>query len=116
MLISLLLWRKLWLFFPGIRFARECGLVPIVVESDSQSIIKLIINRVVPQVEVGVIILDILHSEFLSSVISFNFNPRTANKVANALAKAVVSLASDLYWIETYPPIVVQLIYGDFPE
>ncbi|KAL5764033.1 hypothetical protein ACOSQ2_016627 [Xanthoceras sorbifolium] len=89
----------------GIRFARDCGLTPIHVEFDSQSLINLLLDRSIPQSDVGTITSNILHSENLSFIANFSFVHRLANKVADALVKEAVNLISDLFWFESCPHV-----------
>ncbi|KAL5808876.1 hypothetical protein ACOSQ3_029567 [Xanthoceras sorbifolium] len=101
--------------FHGLRFASEVGLFPLHVESDCLKVIKLLQDGLVPCCDLGLVIFDIFSLVRSSSVLSFSFVPRLANRVADVLAKMTFSVVFDLFWIDSCTPFVEKLVLNDFP-
>ncbi|KAL5779181.1 hypothetical protein ACOSQ2_009918 [Xanthoceras sorbifolium] len=99
----------------GLRFAADSGLSHIHVESDAQGVIQLLQDRSIPSSDLGLVISDILSISVSLFVLSFNFVPRGANKVADALAKAALSLDSSCFWFGSCTPNVDKLAQDDYP-
>ncbi|KAL5758814.1 hypothetical protein ACOSP7_021425 [Xanthoceras sorbifolium] len=102
--------------FHGLRFASEVGLFPLHVESDCLEVIKLLQDGLVLCSDLGLVISDIFSLIYYSSVLSFSFVPRLANRVADDLAKMALLAVFDLFWIEYCTPFVEKLVSEDFPS
>ncbi|KAL5772984.1 hypothetical protein ACOSP7_012601 [Xanthoceras sorbifolium] len=100
----------------GIGLARNCTFAPVHMESGSLNVINFLRNGFIPLSDVGSIVSNILCPDFISSVLNFSFVPRTANKVADTLAKATLGFEFDSFLLEFCPPFVDGLIQDDRPD
>ncbi|KAL5813450.1 hypothetical protein ACOSQ4_024091 [Xanthoceras sorbifolium] len=80
----------------GINLAIETGLLPAMVESDSLSIINLILFRLPIRSKVGLIIEDIFDLQGLFDFANFVFSPMSYNMVTHNLAKMALAHAINL--------------------
>ncbi|KAL5827457.1 hypothetical protein ACOSQ4_019254 [Xanthoceras sorbifolium] len=99
----------------GIQFASEMGISPIMVESDSLSVINIITSHAFPLSDVGVVISDIYRSIEALNDFKIIFASRQANSVAHGLAKLALSLSDASFWLEDYPPCIENLVLGNYP-
>lgn len=76
----------------ALKHARDLGFDNLSFASDSSSLVKAINSEIHPK-ELHGIHYDILHLSLLFDAISFRFVPRSANYVANSMAKKVLSSA-----------------------
>ncbi|KAK2662898.1 hypothetical protein Ddye_001472 [Dipteronia dyeriana] len=97
----------------GIRFALNSGLLPFLVESDALNVVNLIRFGCSPDVDVGIVVRKILEvrNAFLDPLIFFA--SRKSNLVAHSLAKMVLSIEEDLFWLMSIPPYLELLVMGD---
>ncbi|KAK2641358.1 hypothetical protein Ddye_023121 [Dipteronia dyeriana] len=98
-----------------IRFSVECGLTPCVFEMDEALVVKWIIEDQCNFFENGALIDDI---RFLSSdmrKVKFVHNSKKANGVARSLAKLVLDVAVDTFWMEEVPACLNALVLADKP-
>ncbi|KAL5802726.1 hypothetical protein ACOSQ4_031031 [Xanthoceras sorbifolium] len=95
----------------GIFIALDVGLWSLVVESDSLSVINLILQKSVPLM--GLVLEDIFHIAGNDSVSTFCFAPRIANRGAHALAQLNCSLTHLLVLLEDYPSSIADVILDD---
>lgn len=99
----------------GMRFARETGLWPCLVETDAQVEVKLVNFNTILLSDVGIYIRDI-HSLFdVLNSCPGQFVPRKANMASHSLAKFGLSCVSNCFWMEDYPPGVVHVVLGNCP-
>ncbi|KAL5773661.1 hypothetical protein ACOSQ2_013585 [Xanthoceras sorbifolium] len=96
-------------------FSPLLDLAPVHMESDSLRVVKLLVEHFIPHLELGLIVSDILHESCLMFILSFFFVPRSANKAADALAKAAFVLPPFCSWIGSCPPFMTELIQADRP-
>ncbi|KAL5861206.1 hypothetical protein ACOSQ3_002519 [Xanthoceras sorbifolium] len=80
------------------------------VELDSLGLINTINSNLSPCSDLGLVLYNIYILASSLNVSSFSFVSRLANKVVDAIAKAALVVPSDLFWIESYSPIVELLV------
>ncbi|KAL5846016.1 hypothetical protein ACOSQ3_009540 [Xanthoceras sorbifolium] len=88
----------------GIKLAVETGLLPAIVESDSLSVVNLLLARQPICSEICLVINDILELKTLYGFSSFVFSLITSNRVAHSLVKMVIVYAIDVVLIEEVLP------------
>ncbi|KAL5788038.1 hypothetical protein ACOSP7_004987 [Xanthoceras sorbifolium] len=88
----------------------ESGLLPALVESDSSTVINLILSMASIHSEIGMIINDILDLQDSFDFVKFVFSPRSTNKVAHSLAKMTLVHDIDLVLMEEVPPGLSRLV------
>ncbi|KAL5741815.1 hypothetical protein ACOSP7_028547 [Xanthoceras sorbifolium] len=81
----------------GIQFAVELGFSSVGIESDSSSLISLIINKDPPLSDVGLVVSDIIQLVSSLSISFINFVPRSCNGVAHAITRFGLSIP-DFFW------------------
>ncbi|KAL5810335.1 hypothetical protein ACOSQ3_027035 [Xanthoceras sorbifolium] len=81
----------------GMKLAAEAGLLPAIVESDSLSVIGLVIE-------------DILELKAHYGFSSFVLSPRTSNRVAHSPAKMAIVHAIDVVLLEEVPHGIKLLV------
>ncbi|KAL5806382.1 hypothetical protein ACOSQ4_029115 [Xanthoceras sorbifolium] len=86
----------------SLHLAIESGFSLIQIESDALNVINYLIRRCPPKSEVGFIIIDIL-SLCDRACVSFSFMPRSANSVAQSLARNSFSIFDVSTWLEEAP-------------
>ena len=98
----------------AVHFVRELGLCNVVFESDSESSVHAISNRLLLHSSCGHIIQDILL--FASSLQSFSFSHvhRQGNTLVDALAKKTKFSCPLLVWMESVPPDLYNCYLLDF--
>ncbi|KAK2634369.1 hypothetical protein Ddye_029161 [Dipteronia dyeriana] len=99
----------------GLILALEIGLFPCVVDSDAQSVVKLISLPDIPCAEIGIIIKDIKLLLETSPGCVIGFARRSTNMATHGLAKLGLSVDSDMVWMEDYPHVLAPTILGDCP-
>ncbi|KAK2634622.1 hypothetical protein Ddye_029414 [Dipteronia dyeriana] len=99
----------------GLYFVRDLGLLPCMVKTDAQMVVKTIEADKVPLSDLGLIIGDIIMFLGDYSGCSVVFTPRKNNTAAYGLAKIGLSISCDLFWMEEVPPSVVPFVKGDYP-
>ncbi|KAL5835534.1 hypothetical protein ACOSQ4_015031 [Xanthoceras sorbifolium] len=97
-------------------FSPLLGLAPVHVESNSLSVVKLLVECFIPSSELSSIVSDILHKSCSMFILSFSFVPRSANKAADTLSKAALGLPPFCSWIGSCPPFVEGLIQAGRPS
>ncbi|KAK3200415.1 hypothetical protein Dsin_023830 [Dipteronia sinensis] len=100
----------------GIQFASEVGHWPCIFETDAQGVVNLITASSVPCADIGLILSDIFALLESFPNYSFAFVPRCGNMAAHCLAKLGLSLVSDCFWLEEFPPCVAPAVAGDNPS
>ncbi|KAK1552164.1 hypothetical protein Q3G72_011625 [Acer saccharum] len=73
--------------YRGLVFARDSGLLPCMIETDAQVVVKIIDSGSVPLSDIGTIISDIVQKLDCHSGCNVIFSSRKANLVAHGLAK-----------------------------
>ncbi|KAK3230176.1 hypothetical protein Dsin_002057 [Dipteronia sinensis] len=81
------------------------GLVPVVVESNALSMVKMVNPGASISTDIGLVIDDIVASFQLNVVASVSFASRKTNFVAQALSKLALKLKQDLLLVGDLPSI-----------
>ncbi|KAL0012819.1 hypothetical protein SO802_007927 [Lithocarpus litseifolius] len=90
-------------------FAKDLGFNKIIVEGDSEVIIKALNNSGLPSSSLGLILKDIkVLSSSLGKVL-FSHTRRQGNRVAHGLARMTCNFAHFLSWMEDVPPGVKKV-------
>ncbi|KAL5779688.1 hypothetical protein ACOSQ2_010425 [Xanthoceras sorbifolium] len=92
------------------KLAAESGLLPATVESDSLSVINLILSDSPIRSEIGLVIKDILELKVLYGFSSFVFSLRSTNRITHNLAKMALVHALDIILLEEVPPNIRVLV------
>ena len=107
--------RKLLLYVHrGLLFVRDAGLLPCVVETDAQVVVKLIESSNAPLSDVGIIICDIFDFLDWHPDVKVVFASRKTNMAAHKLARLGLSIDSALFWMDE-APCVAPVILDDRP-
>ncbi|KAK2659915.1 hypothetical protein Ddye_006448 [Dipteronia dyeriana] len=97
----------------GINFTTDSALLPIVVESDAQSVINLINGSTPVSTDIGLVIWDIKDCVSNLPRTSFTFVPRAVNVVAHSLSKFGLTIADDCFSMKSYPPCIERFVRDD---
>ncbi|KAK3198775.1 hypothetical protein Dsin_022190 [Dipteronia sinensis] len=97
----------------GLMFARDACLLPCVVETNAQMVVKLIDSDSTPLSDVGIVINDILEFLDCHPIVKVIFASRKTNMTAHRLAKLGFSIDSALFWMEEVLPCVALIVFGD---
>ncbi|KAL5854145.1 hypothetical protein ACOSQ4_003947 [Xanthoceras sorbifolium] len=97
----------------GLKLAVDVGVSHCVVETDAASLVSLVVNKLTPRSDIGLIVSDLLSLSFSFADCSFVFRPRSCNLVAHGLAKFRVMGNSPKVWFEVTPPCVEVLVTSD---
>ncbi|KAK2655636.1 hypothetical protein Ddye_008688 [Dipteronia dyeriana] len=100
----------------GICLAEECGLAPVVLESDALFMVNMICRKEVSCTEVGVVIHDILGLIQRGIVLSVSCVPRLVKKVVHCLAELSLDHVGEFVWVEDRPFVLESLVLGDYPS
>ncbi|KAL5833114.1 hypothetical protein ACOSQ3_016788 [Xanthoceras sorbifolium] len=88
-----------------IYFAAESGLCPASLESDAAVVVSAVNARTSLNSEFGLILHDIISAVNRFYISAVSFAPRVCNQAAHALAKLVLTLESDLFFMDCVPPL-----------
>ncbi|KAK9997512.1 hypothetical protein SO802_022198 [Lithocarpus litseifolius] len=91
----------------------ELGFNKIIVEGDSEVIIKALNNGVLPSSSFGLIIKDIKVLSSSLGKILFSHTRRQGNRVAHGLARMACNFAHFLSWMEDVPPGVKEVYLSE---
>ncbi|KAL5806345.1 hypothetical protein ACOSQ4_029078 [Xanthoceras sorbifolium] len=96
-----------------LQFACDSGLLPAILETDSQVVVKAIASSESHLADLDLVATDIraLLSSFLGTVI--NFIARSANNSAHVLAAFAQTIVSDCFWMEDYPSCLCKPLQED---
>ncbi|KAL5748347.1 hypothetical protein ACOSQ2_025644 [Xanthoceras sorbifolium] len=100
----------------GLRFARDVGASSIVLESDCNSLVGLVLGHVMDFLEIGLVVEEIQHISLNFNCFSVVFGYRKVNLVAHILAKLALISISDLFLIDFVPPSVESFVLTNLPE
>ncbi|KAL0009884.1 hypothetical protein SO802_004992 [Lithocarpus litseifolius] len=94
-------------------FAKDLSFNKIIVEGDSEVIIKALNNGGLPSSSFGLILKDIkvLSSSF--GKVLFSHTRRQGNRVAHGLARMACNFAHFLSWMEDVPPGVKEVYLSE---
>ncbi|KAK0580984.1 hypothetical protein LWI29_008393 [Acer saccharum] len=97
----------------GLQLAIDIGILGVIIESDSASVIQLLSDQIVPRTEVGAIISNSLALSATVNLLSFADVRREANSVAHYIAQLALELDSLVVWLEGMPPNIAKLVRMD---
>ncbi|KAL5861739.1 hypothetical protein ACOSQ4_003035 [Xanthoceras sorbifolium] len=97
----------------GIKLARNAGIYPVLVDSDSKVVVDLLNGLGRSRTSLGLLISRILEVSSSSQIISFSFSPRVCNVAAHALARLALSLDKDVVWIEETHDSLALILLAD---
>lgn len=97
----------------GLRPAVETGLDRLVVESDSQVLIRYLNDDILLLSCLGSIVSDIIYYSLQFREISFNFIPRALNHVAHRLAQFGLSSLISCKWVNFTSDIISDVLLED---
>lgn len=106
---------ELYAFKIGISFEVDASFTPIIIESDSLTVIQLLLQDDPCYAAEGPLVDDIrwLLASFHSY--SANFVPRTANGVANRLTRFSLGQDDLAFWLYDPPPWLQDCLLADSP-
>ncbi|KAK3229701.1 hypothetical protein Dsin_001582 [Dipteronia sinensis] len=99
----------------GIEFAKDMGLLPEVVKSDTLGVVKLINAGSIISADLGFVLSDILHNLSNVDIEPVLYVSRKANMVAHSISKMALSISQDCFWVEEFPPSVGNLVLRGLP-
>lgn len=94
----------------ALKWIKSRGVMEVSVRSDCLNLIQVLVGNAVVRSYLGSIIYDCRAISGLLSSCVFQYVPRSANRAAHALAKAVGSHAGRMYWEGVPPPFLLDLI------
>ncbi|KAL5775240.1 hypothetical protein ACOSP7_012797 [Xanthoceras sorbifolium] len=83
----------------GISLSVDARLVPASLETDSETLVKLVNSNAAPLSEVGLFVSEIVQALNSGVLVNFSFVPRLANATAHCIAKTTLSLDSFPVWM-----------------
>ncbi|KAL9439976.1 hypothetical protein AB3S75_018774 [Citrus x aurantiifolia] len=94
----------------GIKLAEELGLIPLVVESDSLNVIRLMSKRISSNLEIDWVIAEV--GEFIckKSVFAVKHISRSCNSTAHNVAKIALARSEPCMWAQQAPSDIAFLL------
>ncbi|KAH9782560.1 reverse transcriptase domain-containing protein [Citrus sinensis] len=92
----------------GLQIARNASAKALIVESDAQSVVKLVNNKQGGKSEIFWIISEIQNLMRNFELVSINYTHRSRNAIAHSLAKLALEKCENVVWMGSYPS---QLMY-----
>ncbi|KAK2660927.1 hypothetical protein Ddye_007460 [Dipteronia dyeriana] len=99
----------------GILFGIECGLTPGRIESDNHNVVSWIDQGKYRDSDFGTILADIDAMREVENCFSIEVIHDQANKAALRLAKEVLGVEIDNYWMEEFPYYIPCIVEEDMP-
>ncbi|KAK0581619.1 hypothetical protein LWI29_015960 [Acer saccharum] len=99
----------------SLQFGLKCGLTSTNIESDEATVIKWINLGLHRDTDYGMILsdIDVLKADIRG--MSFSHIPPLASKAALSLAKNVMSIAEDRFWMDEYLDSIRRIIQAEKP-
>ncbi|XP_031103207.1 uncharacterized protein LOC116006850 [Ipomoea triloba] len=94
----------------ALSWAMECGWRKVMVYSDCQLVCSLLKSRSLNLSYAGCVLKDCHNLKRHFDTVSFVFIPRSANKLAHALARAAISQSGPHCWFSNYPTCIQHLV------
>ncbi|KAK2651380.1 hypothetical protein Ddye_011236 [Dipteronia dyeriana] len=108
--------RQLLAIKKSILFGMDCGLAPILVETNESSVVvKWLCDGSHKEFENGVILDEIANMMHVGNGIVVNNVSIMANMPAAVLAKEALKISEDTFWMEECPPFFNNLVMDDMP-
>ena len=93
----------------GLLVAREARVKAVIVELDSQGVVRLVNNKQGSRSEIFWIVSEIQKIMENFERVSIKFRHRSCNTIAHSLAKLVLEKCEFVVWKGSYPPQVMYL-------
>ncbi|KAL5787121.1 hypothetical protein ACOSP7_004070 [Xanthoceras sorbifolium] len=97
-------------------FALDVGVSSIILESDSCSLVKLVLGNMVDCLEIGLVVEEIQHLCMNFSRYSVVFGSRKVNWVTHGLAKLALTSIGDSFFIDSVSPSVASFVLDNLPK
>ncbi|KAL5845242.1 hypothetical protein ACOSQ4_011200 [Xanthoceras sorbifolium] len=97
----------------GLKLTAEIGLHPIILESDSVTVVQLIRSKSHVLSELGLVMHEIFNIMLHVPVNNVCVGPVMANKVAHDLANFALTMEDKLVWIEDFPFCIEASVMGN---
>ncbi|KAL5831922.1 hypothetical protein ACOSQ4_017276 [Xanthoceras sorbifolium] len=94
----------------------DVGFSSIILESDSSSLVGLVLGNMVDYLEIGLVVAEIQHLCLNFSWFSVVFRSRKVDWVAHDLAKLALVSVGDSFLIDFVPLFVELFDLNDLPE
>ena len=98
-----------------VEFAQELGITRAIIEGDSESICKELLNLSPSLALHGLLIRDAQDLPLSFTSITFAHVSRQGNIVAHSLARMAILSQSLNIWMEDAPPDILKYVQVDFP-
>ncbi|TXG66198.1 hypothetical protein EZV62_007473 [Acer yangbiense] len=97
----------------GLQLAIDVGISSVVLESDTDGVIHLLFDHVVPHTKMGAIIRSSLALGASMNLLSIEAIHRGANSVAHNLTDLAFSLDGPVVWLDDLPSDIARLVHLD---
>lgn len=87
----------------GIEIAENAGLLPLIIETDSQEVVDLVLSKKGTRTEIYWIVLEIQACLKRLQQSKIQYTSRNCNEMAHALAKTALDQANFVSWLENIP-------------
>ena len=98
----------------GLQIARNANAKALIVESDTQSIVKLVNNKQGGNSEIFWIISEIQNLMRNFELVNINYTHRSRNAIAHSLAKLALEKCENVVWMGSYPSQLLYLFASSF--
>lgn len=93
----------------GLEIAESAGCMPLIIETDSQEVVDLVLNRKSTRTEIFWIISEIQERIKRLQQAKIQYESRNCNGVAHSLAKAALEQDSFVSWLDNIPETFLYL-------
>ncbi|ESR64134.1 hypothetical protein CICLE_v10010478mg, partial [Citrus x clementina] len=94
----------------GIKLVEELGLIPLVVESDSLNVIRLMSKRISSNLEIDWVITEVREFIYKNSVFAVKHISRSRNSAAHNVAKIALARSEPYMWVQQAASYVAFLL------
>ncbi|GAY45467.1 hypothetical protein CUMW_089680 [Citrus unshiu] len=94
----------------GIKLVEELGLIPLVVESDSLNVIRLMSKRISSNLEIDWVITEVREFIYKNSVFAVKHISRSCNSAAHNVAKIALARSELYMWVQQAASYVAFLL------
>ncbi|KAL9409651.1 hypothetical protein AB3S75_047964 [Citrus x aurantiifolia] len=94
----------------GIKLAEDLGLTPLVVQSDSINVIRLMSRKINSNLEIDWVIYEISAFICKKNMFVVKHIPRSYNSVAHKAVKMTLGQSESCIWVQETPPNIACLL------